>query len=303
MDTNKLKKLITILGPTSSGKSDLAIKLALALNGEIISADSRQVYKNLDIGTGKVSKSEQKKVKHHLLDIVEPGDNFSVARFQKMAFEKIDEIYKKGKLPFLVGGTALYIYSVIDNYKFNKQKINKKRRSELEKLLLPELKKIINNFSSNNVANISADDWKNPRRLIRLIEKLELGQSIESKKGKTKYKNIILGINMPREELYKKIDARIEQRIKKGMIQEVENLRKKRISDKWLISLGLEYKLVTQYLQGQFSKIEMIEKLKFASHAFARRQLTWHRRDKRIVWIKNPANYKPDQLKNLMNIN
>jgi tRNA dimethylallyltransferase len=276
-----LPKLITILGPTASGKSSLGIELAKKHNGEIISADSRQVFRKLDIGTGKVDKEEQKEIKHHLIDILDPEEEFSVADFQKIAFSAIDDIISRKKMPFLVGGTALYIYSVIDNYKITDVVPDKNLRDELSKKTLQELQKMI----SKNILNV--DDYKNPRRLIRTIEKLNQGVAIEPQKGPQKYDNIILGININREELYKKIDKRVDERIKQGMIEEVENLRKQGINEEWLINLGLEYKWITEYLQGKLGKKEMIEKLKFAIHAFARRQMTWFRKDGRIRWVDN----------------
>lgn len=274
-----LPKLIIILGPTASGKSSLGIELAKKHDGEIISADSRQVFRKLDIGTGKVTKQEQKEIKHHLIDVLDPEEKFSVADFQKLALGAIDDIISRKKMPFLVGGTALYIYSIIDNYKITDVAPDKNLREELSKKILQELQAMV----PKNTLN--ADDYKNPRRLIRAIEKLKSGSAIDPKKGKPKYDNIILGINIAREELYKKIDKRVDERLKQGMIEEVKNLRKQGVTDEWLISLGLEYKWITEYLLGKWKKEEMIEKLKFAIHAFARRQMTWFRKDKKIKWV------------------
>ncbi|MBU2575597.1 tRNA (adenosine(37)-N6)-dimethylallyltransferase MiaA [Patescibacteria group bacterium] len=276
-----MDKLITILGPTASGKSSLGIELAQEFEGEIVSADSRQVFRGLNIGTGKVTHEEQAQVKHHLIDIVDPMDEFSVAHFQKLAFEAIDKIITGNKLPFLVGGTALYIYSVIDNYALQDTEPDQKLRKELSQKSLPELQSMVPSDELNK------SDYNNPCRLIRMIEKLEAGIPIEPKKDKPKYDNIILGIDVPREELYKKIDKRVDERIKEGMIKEVENLRTHDIKDDWLISLGLEYRLITEYLQKKHAKDEMIKRLKCAIHAFARRQMTWFNRDKRIHWIKS----------------
>ena len=299
--TKPLSKLITILGPTASGKSSLAIELAKEHNGEIASADSRQVFRGLDIGSGKVTKYEQAMVPHHLLDVVEPMDDFSVALFQKLAFDAIDDIHGRGKTAFLVGGTALYIYSVIDNYKFVDVPPNLERRKELEKMSAEELTVIASEATAERsnpdarakdsgiatVASLPRNDRINPRRLIRAIEKLEAGAPIEPQKGLQKYDNLILGIDVPREELYKKIDQRVDDRMNNGMIEEVERLRQEGVKDEWLVNLGLEYKWITEYLQGKWPREEMTERLKGATHAFARRQMTWFRRDKRIKWIKN----------------
>lgn len=276
-----MKKLITILGPTASGKSTLGIKLAQEFSGEIVSADSRQVYRGLNIGSGKVTPEEQKSVPHYLLDVVEPMEDFSVAHFQKLAFEAIDDILNRDKLPFLVGGTALYIYSVIDNYELSDVGANLEKRKELEKKSVEELQSLVPPDTLN------PSDYQNPRRLIRAIEKLESGESLQPKKGPPRYDNLILGTEVSRDELYKKIDQRVDERLKQGMIEEVENLRREGGSDEWLVSLGLEYKWITEHLQGKYTKDEMIKRLKGAIHAFARRQLTWWKRDQRIIWIKN----------------
>jgi len=302
--TKSRPKLITILGPTASGKSSLGIELAQEFNGEIVSADSRQVFRGLDIGSGKVTKEEQKMAPHHLLDIADPMEEFSVAHFQKLAFDAIDNIISDGKIPLLVGGTALYIYSVIDNYKFTDVPANPKRRKELEGKTVEELLVIasecthergnpVTNAQSNDdeiasVANtLPRNDKNNPRRIIRAIEKIEAGVPITPEKGPQKYENIIFGINFPRKELYKRIDLRVDQRLKEGMIEEVEKLRKNGVKDEWLIQLGLEYRSITEYLQGKNSKEEMVEKLKNAIHAFSKRQMTWFNKDKRIIWVKN----------------
>jgi len=298
-----MHKLITILGPTATGKSSLGIELAQKFNGEIVSADSRQVFRGLNIGSGKVTADEQAQIPHHLLDIVNPMEEFSVAHFQGLAFTAIDDILSRKKLPFLVGGTALYIYSVIDNYIFTDVPPNPKRRKELEGKSVEELQNIIkssndtqpppNPLLSKGGGTLSRDDLQNPRRLIRAIEKLEAGVSIEPKKAEQKYNNIILGINFSREELYKRIDMRVDERIKNGMIEEVKNLintwpkATRSLGEGWLIRLGLEYRYITEYLQKKHTKDEMIKGLKHAIHMFSKRQMTWFKLDKRIHWIKN----------------
>jgi tRNA dimethylallyltransferase len=340
-----MNKLITILGPTASGKSSLGIELAKDFTrrgggAEIVSADSRQVFRGLDIGSGKVTKDKQAQVKHHLLDIIDPMEEFSVSHFQKLAFEAIDDIHSRGKTPFLVGGTALYIYSVIDNYIFSDVPPNPKRRKELEKKTVKDLNVILSEVMSctrrrtkskdlrelrSNVNDedpstprldsstrersaqddasfygLSPDDLNNPRRLIRAIEKLEAGVPVEPQKGAQKYDNVILGIDVPRDELYKKIDQRVDERIKEGMIEEVDRLRRDGVKDEWLIRLGLEYRWITEFLQGKWSRDEMIKRLKGAIHAFARRQMTWFNRDKRIVWLRDQKQAQ-SQIKNFLN--
>lgn len=296
-----MDKLITILGPTASGKSSLGIELAQKFDAEIVSADSRQVFRGLDIGSGKVTTEEQAQAKHHLLDVVDPMEEFSVSHFQKLAFEAIDDIVAHNKLPFLVGGTALYIYSVIDNYKFADVPPNPERRKELENKTVDQLLVIASEATAergNPVTDANSDDkiaevvntlprndTRNPRRLIRAIEKLEAGVPVEPQKGEQKYENIIFGIDFPRQTLYDRIDLRVDERLKEGMIEEVEQLRRDNVSDEWLINLGLEYKWITEFLQKKHAKDEMIKCLKHAIHAFARRQMTWFNKDKRIHWI------------------
>lgn len=309
--TEPLQKLIAILGPTASGKSWLAIALAREFNGEIVSADSRQLYRGLDIGTGKITIDEQAAVPHHLLDVANPGDNFSVADFQKLACAAIDDILGHAKLPFLVGGTALYAYAVIDNYQFTNVPPNPKRRAELEQKSIEDLVVIasealakrsnLNNepksddrIASSTLAGLGfpRNDTSNKRRLIRAIEKLEAGANIIPKKGPQKYDALILGIDVPRSELYKKIDQRVDERMRQGMIGEVEQLRARGVKDEWLANLGLEYRWVSEYLQGKWTKDEMVQRLKGAIHAFSRRQMTWFIRDKRMVWIQDATEAK-----------
>ncbi len=198
------KKIITILGPTASGKSSLGIALAREFDGEIASADSRQVYRGLDIGTGKVTPDEQRLVPHHLLDVVEPMEDFSVAHFQKLAFAAIDDIIKRGKLPFLAGGTALYIYAIVDNYNLSDVGANPQRRKELEKMSVDELHVILSEASRRRAESkdlevepetprqargdgLNESDLQNPRRLIRAIEKLEAGASLRANKKPARY--------------------------------------------------------------------------------------------------------------------
>jgi tRNA dimethylallyltransferase len=290
-------KLIVILGPTSSGKSSLAIHLASKFRGEIISADSRQVYKGMDLGTGKVTKAEQKLVKHHLLDVADPKKQFSVAEFKTLAKKAIEKIRKDKKIPFLVGGTAFYIYSVIDDLQIPEVKPNLKLRRQLEKKSVKELFAMLKKLDPKRAKNI---DRQNPRRLIRAIEiakTLDHAPTISNEVRDLGVKSrdfsliarsgpLILGINKPRPKLYKLIDKRLEDRMKQGLVSEIKKLLKSGVSHKRLQELGLEYRFVSLYLQGHLNYDQMVTQLKSAHHKFSKRQMTWFKRDTRIKWIK-----------------
>ncbi len=283
--------LIVILGPTASGKSDLGIQLAKKYNGEIVSADSRQVYKGLDIGTGKVTKTEQKIIKHHLLDVAKSGTRFNVAEYKKMADKAIFDVWKRGKIPFLVGGSSLYIQAVVDNYQLGEGVSDPSLREKLESTslskLLAQLKKV-------DPESYKIIDKKNKRRIVRALEVYHvtgLKFSELQRKGEDRYNTLLIGIDISRETLYKRIDDRVDARVKQGMIKEVELLLKKGVSAEWLSALGLEYRFISNYLlntdHSKNAQEDMLQKLKFAIHDFTRRQLTWFRREKRIHWIKN----------------
>jgi len=271
-------KIIVIVGPTASGKTDLARKLIKKFNGEVISADSRQIYRGMDLGTGK-----DKSFLQHMIDIRNPNDDFSVAEYQSETYKIIDDIISKNKIPFLVGGTGLYINSIIYGYQIPKTDF--KLRQKIEKF---SDKKIINELKK--IDPLSYEKNKNNRR--RMIRALEV--FLLTKRPLSSYKNIkpnfnflMLGVNLPRGELYQKIDKRVDNRIKEGMIEEVEALNKSGVSHGRLQQFGLEYKYISEYLQGITSLEEMIQKLKFKIHAYARRQITWFRKNKEIIWIKN----------------
>ena len=308
----KLKnKLIIILGPTATGKTKLAIKLAKLFKTEIISADSRQVYQGMDVGTGKdlkeytikktrkqknkkAKKQESKKtIPYHLIDVASPKKRFALAQYQKLAYQAIDKILEQNKIPFLVGGTGLYLQAIIDNYQLTDVKPDLKLRKILDKKSLKELQALIKKY--NLVLNQS--DFNNKRRLIRRIE-IRVAKKQENKKLKKqgnkkiislpKYESLILGLTLPKKELDKKIDLRLKQRLKKeGLIEEVKKLNKQGLSWKKLEEFGLEYRLVSQYLQNKISYEEMAEKLAIAIHQFAKRQMTWFKRDQRIIWLKD----------------
>jgi len=285
--STSLPKLVVVLGPTASGKSGLGITLAQRFNGEIVSADSRQVYRGLDIGTAKVTPEEQALVPHHLLDVVDPREVYTVAQFQRAAISAIDEILERGCQPFLVGGSPHYIQAVVDNLQIPHIEPQLELRAQLETLPLSELLAQLEHLDPQSAAMI---DRNNPRRVIRALEVcLVSGKpfSQQRKVAEPFYQSLLLGIQWPREVLYQRIDARVDERMRQGMVQEVQGLLDEGVGNKRLEALGLEYRYISRLLREEFkSEEEMVEKLKYAIHDFTRRQLTWFRRDKRIVWVE-----------------
>ncbi len=293
-------KLIVILGPTASGKSDLAVKLAKKINGEIISADSRQVYQGMDIGSGKITKKEMAGIPHYLLDMASPKKIFTVAQYKKLADKAIKKIQQKNKIPILCGGTGFYIQAVVDNLGLPEVKPDAKLRAQLEKKTTTELYQQLKNLDKRRAQNI---DKNNRRRLIRALEiVIKTGKPVPppssfvilAKAGihgldSCLHRNDILqiGIKKSKEDLKNLIAKRLEKRLKQGMIQEVQKLKKAGLSWKRLEGFGLEYCYVAQYLQGKITEKEMKEKIQKASEQYARRQMTWFKRDQRIHWISN----------------
>lgn len=284
--------LIVVLGPTASGKSSLGIALAQRFHGEIVSADSRQVYRRLDIGTAKVTREEQALVPHHLLDVVEPNDTYTVSQFQHDAIAAINAILARQHLPFLVGGSPHYIQIVVDNLDMPQVAPQPVLRAQLEQRPLPDL---LQELQEHDPVSFATIDRNNPRRVIRALEVcIATGKPFSEQRGLVHplYSPLMLGIQWPRDVLYRRIDARVEERMQQGMVQEVQSLLDAGISHERLEALGLEYRFVDRWLRGVFpSEEQMVERLKYAIHDFTRRQLTWFRRDPRIVWIdgKNGA--------------
>jgi tRNA dimethylallyltransferase len=294
-----MNKVIIILGQTSTGKSDFAVQVAKELGGEVISADSRQVYKGLNLGTGKITKKEMRGIPHHLLDISSTPKIFTVFDFQKNANIKIKDIIKRGKIPIICGGTAFYINSLTSNVIFPKVLPNKKLRTKLEKKSKEELYIILKILDKKRVKTI---DKNNKVRLIRAIEIAEsLGQVPSLKKEDNSNLSFLkIGLKIPNDILKEKINSRLISRIEKGLIKEVNDLHKKGLSWQRMNQLGLEYRYVSEYLQNvknrslpeaKLMKNEMIEKLNSKIWQFAKRQNTWWKKDKDIFWI-NPQDKK-----------
>lgn len=275
-----LPKIIIVTGTNASGKSNLGIKLAKRFNGEIISADSRQVFRGLDLGSGKITPEEMDGVVHHLIDVCEPNDFFSVADFQRLAYEAIDDILSRGKIPFIVGGTGLYVDSVADGYSFSGKMPDLAYREELEKLTTEELYAMF----QKKLPDVEVDP-RNRNRVMRYLEKLHDGDDVIPTKN-PRYECLRLGVTWDRQVLRDRIDERLEKRLNEGMIQEVDRLLKAGATEEFMIKLGLEYKFITQYLRGDYSSVdEMKELLATAIKQFAKRQMIWFRRNKDIRWI------------------
>ena len=273
-------KVLVIVGPTASGKSALAVKLAKRFKGEIISADSRQVYRGMNIGTGKITKKEMGGVPHHLLNVASPKNTFTVAKYKKLAEQAIKKILKRDKLPIIVGGTGFYIQSIVDNVFLPEVPPNKKLRENLEKKSTAELFKILKKYDPKRAKTIDAN---NPRRLVRAIEIAKsLGQVPSLNKKDSLYEFLQIGIRVDLKKLEGKIEKRLLARIKRGMVAEVKKLKNSGLSWQKLDSFGLEYRYIARYLQGQLSKPEMIQQLKTAILKYAKRQMTWFKKDKRI---------------------
>jgi len=282
--------LIVVLGPTASGKSALGIALAQRFHGEIVSADSRQVYRGLNLGTAKVTPEEQALVPHHLLDIADVQELYTVSQFQQQAIAAINAILARGSQPFLVGGSPHYIQAVVDNLAIPAIPPQPALRQELETRPLSELLTQLEELDPQTAAVI---DRSNPRRVIRALEVcLTSGRPFSEQRSRTAplYTSLLLGIHWPRETLYQRIDARVDERMQQGMLQEVLGLLNQGVSHERLEALGLEYRFISRWLRGEFaSEQEMVQRLKYAIHDFTRRQLTWFRKDQRIVWIEGNA--------------
>ena len=291
-------KIIVILGQTATGKTGLSIALAKKYKGEVVSADSRQVYQGLDLGSGKVTKKEMQGIPHHLIDVSSPKRKFSVAQFQKQAYLAIDDILKQGKTPFLVGGSAFYLYSVIEGWQFPVTTRDEKLRKNLEKKTAEQLFSLLKDLSPKRAKTIEPN---NKRRLIRAIEIAKQLGKVPQVIKKPKYDCLILGLKMPNEELKTLIKKRLLKRLQLGMVVEVKGLKAQGLSWKRLEGLGLEYKWIALYLQKKVGKEEMIEKLTTDIYHFAKRQMTWFKKDNTIHWLPFKKKGCLHQAKTLIN--
>lgn len=288
--TGKLAKVLIIVGPTASGKTALSLLLAKKFNGEIISADSRQIYRRMDIGTAKATASEQNGVKHYLVDIRNPDQNYSAGQFKQDAASAIKQISKKGKLPIVVGGTGLYVLALTDNLNFPKVKEDKQLRARIEREIKQKgLDHVFAKLIKLDPEAAYVVDSHNPRRVVRALEVAMLtGQPFTNQRQKSKplYDFLILGVNKPPQLLKQRIAQRIEAMYRNGLVDEVKKL----VADYGYQAQPFDaigYREVIAYLQGQISLEESIEQMRKNTWRYARRQLTWFRKDKNIFWVSN----------------
>ena len=278
-----LPKLIVILGTTACGKSGLGVELARHVGGEIVSADSRQVYRGLDLGTGKVTEEEMGGVPHHLLDVVDPNESYSVAQFQRDAYAAIDDILARGKVPLLVGGTGLYVRAVAEGYTFRDSQPDPALRAELEGKSAEELYAI---FREKTGRTLTGGEENNRHRLVRTLEKVLAGEDLTEAPRDPHYQVLQLGMTYPREELCRRIDERLIRRLDDGIVEEVEHLREAGATDAFLEGLGLEYRYILWYLTGKLPDREaLIDELGRAIKRFAKRQMVWFKKDRDVLWL------------------
>ena len=288
-------KVLVILGPTSGGKTALGVRLASFFRGEIVSADSRQVYRGMDIGTGKDLQEysvDGKNIPYHLIDVVNPNTNFDLAKYQRLAFRALEEILVRNNLPLIVGGTGLYLQALVDNYRLASGKSDLKLRAELESLGREELLVRLIKKAPEFAAALNNSDRNNSRRLARYLELAAEGRLTEVGKKEAKYDFLILGTSRADDDLHLRISQRRQEMIEKeGLIEEVKHLHEKGVSWKRLVSFGLEYKFVSWFLMGKIDYDTMNTKLDQEICQFAKRQRTWFKRwegqGAKIHWVKS----------------
>lgn len=281
--SEKFPKIIVIVGPTASGKSDLAVAIAREWGGEVVSADSRQVYRGLNIGTGKITRREMRGVPHHLLDIADPRRQYSVARYKKAALRAIRDILRRGKVPILCGGTGHYIDAVLGVVTVPDVPPNTTLRKTLAKKPGAELYETLVTLDPDRAATI---DRHNPRRLVRAIEiATAIGKVPPLQPTAPHFDALKIGIMPPKETLRERIHARLLKRMRHGMVAEVRRLHEEGLSRKRMEDLGLEYRWLARFLRDNTSKQEMLDKLEADIRHYVKRQTTWWKRDKEIGWF------------------
>ena len=285
-----MNRLLAIAGPTAVGKSRLALHLAEALEGEIVNADSRQVYRYMDIGTAKPSQEEQALVPHHLIDIVNPDEAFSLAQYQQLAYRAIEDIQQRNKLSILAGGSGLYLWSVVDGWRIPKVAPDLEFRHNLEEKVARVGKdELYRELARVDPVAAQRIDPRNVRRMIRALEvyreaKIPLSQL--QLKTKPPFNTLIIGLTTDRTELYRRTDLRVDEMIKRGLVDEVKGLLDRGYSFTLPAMSGIGYKQIGMYLRGELTLAAAVEKIKFETHRFARHQYSWFRlKDDRINWF------------------
>lgn len=308
MNTEKKKPLIILTGPTAVGKTALSVKLAKVINGSIISADSMQVYRGMDIGSAKVTKEEMGGIKHYLIDVLEPDEEFHVVRFQQMAKEAMAEIYQEGKIPILTGGTGFYIQSVLYDIDFTSQQEDIAYRERLEQLAKEQgneaLHAMLQEVDPVSAEKIHANNVKRVIRALEFYEKTGTPISEHNEKEAAKespYVFCYFVLNDDRQRLYERIELRIDQMLEQGLVDEVRKLNEKGYHKEMVSMQGLGYKEILAWLDGEISYEEAVYILKRDTRHFAKRQLTWFRREKDVIWVdKDKFNYDDDSILSFM---
>lgn len=300
--------LIVLTGPTAVGKTSLSISLAKAVNGEIISADSMQVYKKMDIGSAKIRSEEMQGIPHYLVDVLEPEEEFHIVKFQQMAKKAMEDIYSRGKIPILVGGTGFYIQAVTKDIDFTEAQQENDYRKELEALAEEKGGEHLHEML-RKVDPVSADaiHAHNVKRVIRALEFYhQNGSPIsahneEQKQHESPYNLAYFVLDMPRELLYERIDLRVDQMMKEGLLEEVSRLKEEGCHRGMVSMQGLGYKEILAYLDGEYPLEEAVRVLKRDTRHFAKRQLTWFRREQEVTWVnKDQFSYQEDQILDYM---
>lgn len=288
-------KIIVICGPTASGKTLLSIELAKKVDGEIVSCDSMQIYKDMSIGTAKPTNEEMQGIKHYLIDIISPEQRYSVSDYKRDAKKAIREIIEKGKTPIVVGGTGLYIDSLIYEIEYPEIEFDEQYREKLEKLVQKEgLEKLYNKAKQIDPQAMEKISKNDKKRILRILEiynatgKNKTEQEIESRKQEVEYDYYVYAITWEREKLYERINKRVDSMINNGLIEEVQEVLQKYNNFPTAMQ-GLGYKEVVEYLNGLCSKNEMIEKIKMETRRYAKRQLTWFKKNKQTIWLDGQA--------------
>ena len=285
-----MKKVIVIVGPTASGKTSVSVKLAKELNTEIISGDSVQVYRSLNIGSAKITEEEMEGIKHHLIDILDPTEDYSVASFQANARKLIDEITDKGMTPIICGGTGFYIKAALYDYDFSKEE----RHNDYSNLSNEEIRNKLIEFNDPEIP-----DLNNRKRLERHLELYESGEEISLNKNEPLYDSLIIGLTMDRETLYERINMRVDKMVQDGLIDEVKSLYDKGIRSNSVLSIG--YRELYEYFDNKCTLEEAIDKIKQHSRNFAKRQYTWFKNQMNVEWFDVSKEGYFEDIKNRVN--